>query len=397
MKTDNNKDENIFINALKLDPIDIHGYTNKNESINKNEITDKNSTQILKQPNQLLQERNPVSSKLNVPDELIVAGIPLVVSALMGRPSIGAKIAGKHIVESEQAKIEDGRNERLRRTQDDNTLKQYMDDEGNIIWGTPNEAHGRKTSSFSNQLNRRLDYAKGKSDIDLGKFKEKESYKDIGSAVSDSEKKFKDYAGQNMKALIDFGKITTAAKDAMKNPDQAVLLATAIKQYASMLEKGKLTDFDVQMVSEPISYLKGIDERIFKELRGKSPERVIKQILDASNKIGEELVRSIEKAKRQISDKAGIVRGSGNDDYYFDRNIADTVYNKIGFDPYKFYNPVDLTKVQYVKDYSKDAINSYTNDGKVTFRILDGPNAGRVGRLSKEKLKSKSFKYEIID
>ena len=167
------------------------------------------------------QEESP---SFELPREAIVAGIPMLVGALMGRPGIGAKGAGKALLSDmdrqyEREKLQFKTNREAKKS---GTLYKYKDPSSGLAkFGSYDDAHGNEpmystgSSSLEDQINRR----KAAEEVKTGAYKEKADYKEE----------------KNIAQMEREGKVTTGAF----NPSQKKAADSAVKDFDSKIKKNE--------------------------------------------------------------------------------------------------------------------------------------------------------------
>lgn len=96
--------ENPFLQRMKLNALDIGGEVEAPK-----------------------QEEKQDEKKFEIPQEVVTAGIPLLVGALMGKPSIGAKVGAKTIAEGLDRQYQIEKEQRKKIASGDDKLYSYID------------------------------------------------------------------------------------------------------------------------------------------------------------------------------------------------------------------------------------------------------------------------------
>lgn len=276
--------ENPFLQRMKLNALDIGGEVEAPK-----------------------QEEKQDEKKFEIPQEVVTAGIPLLVGALMGKPSIGAKVGAKTIAEGLNRQYEIEKEQRKKIASGDEKLYSYVDPlTGKKTYGFSRDAYGNEPVAASyiglpetqTRLNMRsqmqaVTHAK-KKEIDEqeeiqkglreGKygdtFNEINVTPDMKKQAEQLETKFYQLNKNQIEGLNAGNEATRLLAQGV-NKNNISAFQMGVKKLAATLEKGKLTDKDVALVQDRLSLIDLLQKRMFEEKTGKPKPEIVAEMQDA--------------------------------------------------------------------------------------------------------------------
>lgn len=361
--------ENPFLQRMKINALDIGGEVEAPK-----------------------QEEKQDEKKFEIPQEVVTAGIPLLIGALMGKPSIGAKVGAKTIADGLNRQYEIEKEQRKKLSSGDEKLYSYIDPlTGKKTYGFTKDAYGNEPVAASyiglpetqTRLNMRSQMQVGthakKKEIDeqeeIQKGLREGKYGDTFNSidVTPDMKKQADTLENNflkvnkdtIMALREVDKARELlSKGTVQANDAAATLALRI--IAIMNNKGALSERDANVAREQLSLINSAKERAYMERHGRLSPRV---------------AQNIDSALETITNSGSLSLSSAIDKMSYARSLGDKSKKK-------YYEQRLSGYVPSIRSKPMDSVSEYA--------IVEGINP-ETGKKERVRIPRSAIKEAALD